>query len=226
MTASTHKNPGRLSDTGTPFEKMLLRSGKADAPPSFARERAMAALGLLESQPAGKTPNTASGLKLIRWVGHLIVYGVTAILSGALLLSDNTTHSNISGEHQYPIESAPTESPQKSIETPPATETEPDPEPETQPSPVLEQLPQAKETPSSKPAAPKPLHPKTPAAASLKEEIELIDTARNALRKDKNPKASLAALNKYRQRFPNGVLKPEAEALLREAKRSHSNPTP
>lgn len=222
MTASTHKNPGRLSDTGTPFEKMLLRSGKSDAPPSFARERAMAAMGLLESQPAGKTPNTASGLKLIRWVGHLIVYGVTAILSGALLLSDNTTHSNTSSEYQYPIESAPTESPQKSIETPSVTE----PEPETQPSPALEQLPQAKETHLSKPAAPKPLPPKTPAAASLKEEIELIDTARNALRKDKNPKASLAALDKYRQRFPNGVLKPEAEALLREAKRSSSNQTP
>ncbi len=84
----------------------------------------------------------------------------------------------------------------------------------------------ASEAPSAAPPAPIPsaepaVAPAEPAAAQpsngeLREEIQLLDEARSALQRGSGA-AALEPLDRYRQRFPSGVLRREASLLRQQA---------
>jgi hypothetical protein len=89
----------------------------------------------------------------------------------------------------------------------------------------------AREAPSAAPQAAPMLVPPTPAAepaepaaapavaapsGELREEIQLLDEARSALQRGSSSTA-LEQLDRYRQRFPSGVLRREASLLRQQA---------
>ncbi len=84
-------------------------------------------------------------------------------------------------------------------------------EPATAPEP-----PKVEPPPSLPRAAPPPSLPRAappPTEAAIRVESALIATAMRQLRED-DPTAALASLDVYRDRFPAGVLRPEADRLL------------
>lgn len=217
----------RLNETGTPVEKMLLLSGKDDAPAPGARERAMLSMGLADAPPAGKAQSISSGIKIIQWIGQILLYGALAALSGALIFSDNTIDSNPKENKNNSIVVQPVEAKDNTIK-PQESEAAPKPVPSGESAPPI--APNAQNTPNPQSSQnalkippPKPPPPQSPNSA-LKEEIELVDAARKALRNDKNPRAALDALERYQKRFPKGVLRGEAQTLLRELKNNHPQP--
>jgi hypothetical protein len=60
--------------------------------------------------------------------------------------------------------------------------------------------------------------PSTANAASLREEIRLIDSARIAVKKNESARA-VSILDQYARRFPNGTFREEARVLRTEALR-------
>jgi hypothetical protein len=208
----------RLNETGTPVEKMLLLSGKDDAPAPGARERAMLSMGLSGAPPAGKAQGISPGIKIIQWIGQILLYGALAALSGALIFSDNTLNSNpkekiSNSKNEQSIDNSSNAI--KIAESENAEAPKPGPSSESTPpnAPRTQNTPNTQNAPKIPP--PKRARPETPNSA-LKEEIELVDAARKALRNDKNPRAALNALKRYQSRFPKGVLRGEAQTLLRE----------
>lgn len=223
----------RLNETGTPVEKMLLLSGKDDAPAPGARERAMLSMGLADAPPAGKAQSISSGIKIIQWIGQILLYGALAALSGALIFSDNTIDSNSKENKNNSIVVQPLEPKDNTIKTQeseaapkpaPGGESAPPIAPNTPIAPNAQNIPNPQSTQNALKIPPsKPPPPQTPNSA-LKEEIELVDAARKALRNDKNPRAALDALDRYQKRFPKGMLRGEAQTLLRELKRNYPQP--
>jgi hypothetical protein len=54
--------------------------------------------------------------------------------------------------------------------------------------------------------------------ASIRDEIDLLDRARSALRRG-TPDLALAVIREYFARYPGGELRAEAEVVRREARR-------
>ena len=73
------------------------------------------------------------------------------------------------------------------------------------------------------PAAPTPLvpnsapRPRPPSASPLAEEVEAIAEGLRKLRRERDPAGALAALDRYRARFPAGAMARESERLRVEA---------
>jgi len=72
--------------------------------------------------------------------------------------------------------------------------------------------------PAAAPAAPAAVEPaaEEPSSGELREEIRLLDEARSALQRGSGA-AALEQLDRYRQRFPSGVLRREASLLRQQA---------
>ena len=105
---------------------------------------------------------------------------------------------------------------------PPVAAPPPAPRPRRPRAPVAVALAPAREAPSPvatpRPPAPGPAPSSRPAAPSpLAEEVETIAHGVRKLRRDHDPAGALAALDRYRTRFPAGTMAREAERLRVEA---------
>lgn len=208
----------RLNQSGTPFEKMLLRSAKDDAPPPGTKERSMQRLGLFDVPPPAPPSGPTPGAQLIRRIRHWLFYAAIAALSGAALLPGNSIDSNtiIGDKHSSWMEPAPPplESTANSIKLDAPPSPAPPPQaPEAQPS-------KENTTAPSKPGPSKAKPGQKESAPTLREEIALVDQARDMLRIHKNPAAALGILDKHQARFPHGDLRNEALLLRAEAQRA------
>jgi hypothetical protein len=146
--------------------------------------------------PAGKALGTWGAIGIGSVVAALLVGG------GTMLASDE--QSVELSAPKPPTEVAP---PTQPAPTPAVT-----PEPRA-PEPAAEQtntLPRAQRTHVSPPS--------TANAASLREEIRLIDSARIAVKKNESARA-VSILDQYARRFPNGTFREEARVLRTEALR-------
>jgi TolA-binding protein len=153
--------------------------------------------------PAGKALGT----------GGIIAAGAVVlalVVGGGVMLS--------SGESTVDAPSVNAPAPGEVV--PPAKPAEPAPTPAVAPEPRAPE--QAVEPESVQPRAQRG-HVSPPAAAnaaSLREEIRLIDSARIAVKKNDSTRA-ISILDQYARRFPNGTFREEARVLRAEARKLH-----
>lgn len=199
------REPPRLLDGELrPVERAILRSAEDDAPSAAAKAAAKAALGLDVGPPV-----PAPGPKLGWPVGALgALAAVGVVWMGVSLLSAEAPMPppapSVARAPAPPA--APPEAP--GLDPLPADlfvgPAAPAPEPEVAPKPAPRRARREASPPSSRPES------------SLSEELRLLDRAREALANQES-QAALRTLNRYRARFPSGVLAPEALVLRVEA---------
>ncbi|WP_438008172.1 hypothetical protein WME89_05330 [Sorangium sp. So ce321] len=224
----------------TEFERTLLRSWKHEAPSSAARARALAIAGLAAGTsaapptpapaPPAPAPQAAPGklLAIAKWsLGTAI--GVGLLGAGVALLRPPAPPSAAapSGEPPAalapptageppaastppvapaPIAPAPTPSgPVTSAPLPPQTSALPGPAPATVASP-----------PRSTSAAPRARSATVAPADALREQVAIIDRARDALGAG-DAAGCLSELDAYDRRFPRSAMGEEATVLRIEA---------
>lgn len=200
-------DPKRLLDGGGDLEVALLRSARSDAPSPQARQKALAAAGLVVGATAATAKAAAAGgaaakfgsWAVAAWVGIGVLGGVAAV--GV-------------------VESVSNRSP---VANPPAVVTVQAPAPPKAPV-VLPETPRESSEPaapstSSAVEAPRPVQPvatNSSANLSLAAEVASLDRARKALSTG-NSSAAFAELSDYQRQFPRGAMGPEATVLRIEA---------
>ncbi len=224
-------DPKRLLDDSelSEDERHLLSAGAAMAPPSALGADVWAGLAskLPGAGPGGSTPQGTpggsgadpNGVNAPLAAPHvglsaLLVKAAVALLAvGALVLAGRAWL------HGEPAASAP---PKPLLSAAPAGETSSTPLVEPAPvalspdAPATPVLPSHASAPhSSKTAAHAPVTPSS-TASDASEESRVVAAARDALRSG-NSASALALLNQAQQRFGNGVLGQEREALFIEA---------
>jgi hypothetical protein len=223
----------RLLETSElPLERELLRAAAEEGPPSAARVRSLAALGLLGvATPAaaaglGTTSATSSagaagalGLPwLFKW-GLVLGIGASAV-GGAIVVERSVR----------PVDSTAVDAAVEPTVAEPRTE-QPAGATTSSPSDTMEQR---VEEPPPQPQAPrraaaprrdKEAPPSTPGAVSIRAEVRLLDRARAELARNASD-AALATLAEYSARFPRGTLREEAAVIridaLRASGRDHA----
>lgn len=236
-----------LEQPGSELDVLLLESALDEAPPARTVERTLVALGVASaatglcagaaSTAAVKT-GLASGVGGAGWFSSLSLMsklgvGVALVTASVgvpyvLLRSPErppATQASIApaaaGERAT-TEGGPAEAPHVAAATDePAAEPKPaggaeasrpggpGAEPATPPR-------VAEAAPPRKPAATAATQPDPKSGSPLSEEIKLLDAARGALRRG-DKAASLALLDSYASRFPNGQLKAEAQSMRQVA---------
>jgi hypothetical protein len=195
-----------LEGDGSEVERGLLDALRLERPSEELEARMRAAIGLAPiaaPEPAPPASATAPAGKALGTWGAIGIGSVVV----ALLVGGGTMLG--SGE---PSADAPAPNPPPVVA--PATEPAPTPavaaEPRA-PEPAAEQA-NAEPRPQRTHISPPP----TSNAASLREEIRLIDSARIAVKKNEGARA-VSILDQYVRRFPNGTFREEARVLRTEA---------
>lgn len=191
-----------LEGDGSLFERDLLGALKDERPSAELEQRMRDALGL---GPAPSIPPPAPPVAAAK-----AGLGAGAVAAGAAVAA-----LLVGGGLMLRHSSAPTHEPASA-----AAARAPDPTPAT-PAPAV-----APEPPSPEPAAVEPEAPKArsthaapSSSQSLREEIQLIDQARVAVKNHDGDRAR-KLLDQYGRRFPNGAFLEEARVLRREAKKT------
>jgi hypothetical protein len=200
-----------LDESDDELERALLRSVRGDALPDGSRRRILAGLGIAGAV-ATTTSTAASSLVagkaglfkgtsavVAKWVA---VSAVVGLGSTGVIVARSHLHARDLARSSAPA-SAPAPEPRAAVRdqappTPAAAN-----EVVNEPAPVATVAP--RENRVSAPAAPK-----------LSEELAAIQVARTALASH-DPAAALAALDRYKARFPAGRLAPEATVLRIDA---------
>lgn len=192
------KEPARLLDSGTAFERSLLSSSYDEVPAKDLDRRVLAAMAGVP------LANAASASALARWLSPKSVFaGVVAVGLGAIVVGAMLRREPSPAPSSPPVQPAP-------LAAAPS------------PPPVVADDPrEVVMTPDALPNAPKPSAAKasttTPspapvASASIAREIELLDQVKAKLG-DGTPSEAARALDAYDQEFPAGTLRPEATVL-------------
>ncbi len=198
-----------LVHDGTPLERLLLSSARDERPSEDIQRRLMAPL--LATPTQAPPPNGPGGPAATTVAGAKWAVGIVSALSMAGAIGWMTLAPRLSelGEH--------------ASERPPTTPTaqpllegaEPAPPRQSEPAPMMPPGPARSETPAreSEPATPPPASPlRHRAASTLDSEMRLLDQAREAL-SGKDHARALAILGRYEQKYPKGILRPEATVL-------------
>jgi hypothetical protein len=239
---SEPRTPGRLLDPASgcsPLGRKLLRAARADAP-SERRTWAVVAAALANAPaPGGEAAAHLSGIRPTK--GAAGVSTAAKVVAGAGLagcmafvvvriIAAHGSVAPVGGAVGAPA--SPATPSMVAIETPMAASPRVDDRIEHEPPTVsVDDLPSAAHQPAANAphrdepkaargaeAAPPPAgQASTVEQTSIEAELAQLRGARDAIRRGA-PQEAIDALDGYARRFPNGVLKPEAEALSIEAK--------
>jgi hypothetical protein len=200
-----------LEESSDELERALLRSVRRDAMSDGSRRRILAGLGI-----AGAVVTTTSTAASSLAAGKLGLFkGTSAVVAKWVAVSALVAlvpagawvaHSRLRGPDVLAVEKSP-----PPVETKPAPK-DPAIERATTPSIVPESLPPAKQPTREAKAAPQP----APPSPTLSDEVAALQVARTALA-GHDAGAALAALDRYKSRYPQGRLAPEATVLRIEA---------
>jgi len=221
----------RLMLAGTAEERRLLRAARHEGPSSKFREHVLLSIGVAGCIASGTVPSRAAGMSnsahgsaatsgslasggfavLVKWVGVAgiaLTAGTGAGFAAATAWAEKVSPPKLSSQSE------------RGLAVPPLA-------PNYAAMPIAAQLPTE---PVAQAAATLPLPPpRVPLASSthgqrdavapalaVADEVRLIDEARVAMRSGNSTKC-LQLMTERRQRFPNGVLSPEASLLRIEA---------
>lgn len=194
-----------LRDEDTAAERALLETSRADAPPSGARNRALAALGVAGAATTITTTTVASVHHGLRLASILKVLGVLGgVLVAGLIAYETKLHAPARVEPAAPKAtiSAQTDIP---VPIPTLSATE------TSPMPMNSAISSATASAPTKPHAPAP----TAKAISADDEIAWIDRAQSALAND--PAKARRIVDAYRHDVSPRSFDEEATAIAAEA---------
>jgi hypothetical protein len=190
-----------LEGDGSLFERDILGALKSERPSAELEQRMRDALGL---GPAPSIPPPAPPVAAAK-----AGLGVGAVAAGAAVAA-----LLVGGGLMLRQSSAPTHD----LTSAPAARA-PEPTPAT-PAPAVAPEPPSPEPAAAEQDAPKPRATHAaPPSQSLREEIQLIDQARVAV-KNHDGEHARKLLDQYARRFPNGAFREEARVLRREAKKT------
>jgi hypothetical protein len=207
------KEPRRLLSHGaTDFERQLLRAVVSERPSAVLRSRMQRGLGLVGPLAWASSVKAMVATAAGKLLGGTLLSGLV-VIGGVAVLSSSPSESR---PRAAPIENVSVE--RVSIEH------------VAEPAPVVAAPPAAAPAaaePAPLEVAPAPLEA-APAVASaedddsrLREEIALLDAARGSLQRG-DRSAAAASLRTYRERFPDGILRREANVLRRRAEQKRS----
>jgi hypothetical protein len=202
-----------LEGSGNEVERGLLDALRLERPSPELEQRMRDALGLGPvPAPTPAAPVAPAAKALGGW--GAIAAGTVAV---ALLIGGGALVMNQMGEGDAPASPAPAK-----IVTP-SEPAHPAPTPAVAVEPQAPD-PQVAEDSNEKPRARSPQSGSRAAqnAQSLREEIQLIDAARLAVKKNESARA-VALLDRYARRFPDGAFKAEARVLRTEAQKNRSS---
>lgn len=180
-----------LREGASDFERQLLSAAMRERPSPQLRSRMRRTLGL--TGPIAWAGSVKAMLATVAGKGAVGVAVVGLAAAGVV---------GLRAQQGDPSPRAPVAS-----EAPSAAPTAP--APAAVPSPA---------EPAVAPAESAPAQPAVtePSSGELREEIQLLDEARSALQRGSGA-AALEQLDRYRQRFPSGVLRHEASLLRQQA---------
>jgi hypothetical protein len=213
------RDPERLLDGGSAFERSLLRSGRAEDPERDLERRVLAAVALAPAAPVGGSADlprpppashgpVASSTSALGWLTRSRGLALAAAVVGLGVVVAASR-----GSHREPAPVlAPLAPPSAAIV--PSAALPPAPPPSVA-------LPEIVVTPDALPSAPlaaapplasaaRPADP--PAASSIEREIELLDAAKSALGAS-DTSAAARQLDAYDAEFARGALRPERTVL-------------
>jgi hypothetical protein len=213
-----------LEESSDELERALLRSVKRDGMSDGSRKRILAGLGI-----AGAVVTTTSTAASSLAAGKMGLFkGASAVVAKWVVISAVATlvpagawvaHSRLRARDVVAVE----KSPPAPVETKPAPK---DPAVEhvvAAPGIMPESLPPAAKSTREAKAVPQPAAP----SPTLSDEVAALQVARSALA-GHDAGAALAALDRYKSRYPQGRLAPEAtvlriEALIERGDRAQAN---
>jgi hypothetical protein len=199
------KDPQRLLDSGSAFERDLLSSSHDEMPSKDLDRRVIAAMAGVPLAGAATAPSLA------RWLStKSVIAGIAVVALGALVVGGMLRHEAPSSSQSQ----AQAQAPAPAIVARPTTTTT---TPETPPEAVItpDALPNAAAPPrtvAKAAAGPSAPSPAPTASASIAREIELLDDVRAKLGAG-TPSEASRALDAYDREFPQGTLRPEATVL-------------
>jgi len=211
------KEPRRLLSHGaTDFERQLLRAVVSERPSAVLRSRMQRGLGLVGPLAWASSVKAMVATAAGKLLGGTVLSGLIAI-AGVAVLSSAPSESRPRAVG-IATERVAVEPPAPVVAAPPVALEAPAPEAAERAAVVAEPAPVE--------AAPAPAaaEPADDDDSRLREEIALLDAARGSLQRGDRA-AAAASLRSYRERFPDGILRREANVLRRRAeqKRSHSS---
>jgi hypothetical protein len=196
------KDPQRLLDSGSAFERDLLSSSHDEMPSKDLDRRVIAAMAGVPLAGAATAPSLA------RWLStKSVIAGIAVVALGALVVGGMLRHEAPSSSQSQAQAPAP------AIVPPPTTTTTTTTTPEAVITP--DALPNAAAPPrtvAKAAAGPSAPSPAPTASASIAREIELLDDVRAKLGAG-TPSEASRALDAYDREFPQGTLRPEATVL-------------
>jgi hypothetical protein len=191
---STKREPSRLLQEGTDFERTLLGSWDRSGAPNDARARVLSISDAPSASPMGPRPAVATWKPLALLASAAVLAG-----AGAGLWANRQRV-----ERSPPLESPSVAPPISAVEAPANAPAAAPPKSAAEPA---------------RPARGHRTHAtvlKSPDRLSIREELDLIDRTQARLTAGDAP-AALDLVAEYRARFPAGVLEQEADILEIEA---------
>lgn len=198
------RDPERLLEGGTEFERSLLQGGAEERPTAALTRKMAVGAGI---GGALSYTSTAKAIAQTWWGKAAAAVTVGAGVAGVMAVT--------SAPHEPSLPDAPAAAPVVVVPVqpkadPPATD---EPVDRALPAEAVLSPPEADE----KPALPrKAKRPSRAPASTLAQEVKLLDRAR-ALLATGDRATALRVLNMYEQRYPRGTLKREARVLRSRA---------
>jgi hypothetical protein len=216
------KEPKRLLSHGaTDFERQLLRAVVSERPSALLRSRMQRGLGLVGPLAWASNVKAVFGTVTSRTVAGVAVVGVVVVSGFAAVRLVPSSNEEDIAVASAPLQAPPMQAPSMHVLG------------SAEPSGPEASAPQVHAVAAPAPTSPSPVaielavpnHAAMPTAAvespgatdddgRLREEIALLDAARAALQHG-DRRSARASLSVYRERFPNGVLRREANVLRR-----------
>jgi len=202
------KEPRRLLSHGaTDFERQLLRAVVSERPSAVLRSRMQRGLGLVGPLAWASSVKAMVASAAGKLVGGTVLSGLVVIAGVAVLSSaPSESRPRAAAVERVSIEPALAEQPAVVAAAPEA------PAPVAEAAPVVAEPAQVEPAPAGSAAAPA----QDDDDGRLREEIALLDAARGSLQRG-DRSAAAASLRTYRERFPDGILRREANVLRRRA---------
>jgi hypothetical protein len=206
------KEPRRLLSHGaTDFERQLLRAVVSERPSAVLRSRMQRGLGLMGPLAWASSVKAMVATAAGKLLGGSVLSGLIAV-AGVAVLSSAPSESRPRAATNVSFERVAAEQPAPLVAAPPvAPEAPAPPAAEPAPVPVLAEPAPAEAAPALAAA-----EPADDDDSRLREEIALLDAARGSLQRGDRA-AAAASLRTYRERFPSGILRREANVLRRRA---------
>lgn len=186
-----------LREGASDFERQLLSAGMRERPSPQLRSRMRRTLGL--TGPLAWAGSVKAMLATVAGKGAVGVAVVGLAAAGVVGL-----------RAQHNFQQSERSSARAQVTAEAATEAPAAPLPAAVPSSPAAPAAAAAEPAAAEPAAAEPSN------GELREEIRLLDEARSSLQRGSGA-AALEQLDRYRQRFPSGVLRREASLLRQQA---------